>query len=126
MLSSTNQDMKLSETMKLFDKQACYPVVGCYDNKGPYSNAALEIPQSPEHIDTHFLLFTQENPTMPEFLYYDRDDESIQNSNLNPSRWLRIIVHGFSNNRDSVWIKPLQDELLKLKDVRIYLCKFYF
>lgn len=126
MLSSTNQDMKLSETMKLFDKQACYPVVGCYDNKGPYSNAALEIPQPPEHIDTHFLLFTQENPTMPEFLYYDRDDESIQNSNLNPSRWLRIIVHGFSNNRDSVWIKPLQDELLKLKDVRIYLCKFYF
>ncbi|CAF1041590.1 unnamed protein product [Rotaria sp. Silwood1] len=94
----------------------CYPVVGCFDNNEPYNNAGLEVPQSPEHISTQFLLFTQEAPSTPEFLVYDSNDQSIIESNLNSSRWLRIIVHGFTNNRNSIWIKPLQDELLKLKD----------
>ncbi|CAF0740905.1 unnamed protein product [Adineta steineri] len=97
----------------------CYPVVGCFDNNAPFTNAAFEIPQSPEFIDTQFLLFTQETPTNPEFLFYNGNDKSIVESNLNSSRWLRIIVHGFINNRDSIWIKPLKDELLTLKDNEI-------
>lgn len=77
------------------------------------------MPQSPDFIDTHFLLFTQEASITPEFLFYNGNDKSIEESSLNSSRWLRIIVHGFVNNRDSIWIAPLKDELLKLKDVRI-------
>jgi hypothetical protein len=100
------------------DTSVCYPVVGCFDNNDPYNNAALEVPQTPEFIDTHFLLFTQEAPTAPEYLFYDGNDQSITESSLNSSRWLRIIVHGFINNRNSIWIQPLADELLKLKDVR--------
>ncbi|CAF4399896.1 unnamed protein product, partial [Rotaria magnacalcarata] len=115
-MSTMDQAIQVPISPKLFRKSICYPVVGCYDNKEPYNNAALEIPQSPEHIDTHFLLFTQETPTTPEFLFYDGNDQSIRESSVNSSRWLRIIVHGFVNNRSSIWIKPLQDELLKLKD----------
>jgi hypothetical protein len=100
----------------------CYPVVGCFDNNDPFNNAGLEIPQSPEFIDTAFLLFTQEAPTNPEFLSYDASDDSFIQSSINPSRWLRIIIHGFTNNRDSIWIKPLRTELLKLKDVRSFVC----
>ena len=95
----------------------CYPVVGCFDNHPPFDNAASEIPQAPELIDTHFLLFTQEAPTNPEILPYSVDDQVIKESSFNASRWLRIIVHGFINNRDSTWIKPLRDELLKLNNV---------
>ncbi|CAF3377208.1 unnamed protein product [Rotaria socialis] len=115
-MPTMDQAIQVPISPKLFHKSVCYPIVGCYDNKEPYNNAALEIPQSPEHIDTHFLLFTQETPTTPEFLSYDGNDQSIKESSINSSRWLRIIVHGFANNRNSIWIKPLQDELFKLKD----------
>jgi hypothetical protein len=110
----------------------CYPVVGCFDNNDPFNNAGLEVPQSPEFIDTQFLLFTQEASTQPEFLFYNGNDQSITGSSLNSSRWLRIVVHGFVNNRNSIWINPLKEELLKLGDVRIILnfliiiCHEYF
>ncbi|UJR21052.1 hypothetical protein I4U23_024152 [Adineta vaga] len=94
----------------------CYPLVGCFDNNEPFNNAGLEVPQSPEFVDTAFLFFTQETPTNPEFLFYDNDD-SIRNADINPSRWLRIIIHGFTNNRESVWMKKLKNELLKLTNI---------
>ncbi|CAF3013108.1 unnamed protein product [Rotaria sp. Silwood2] len=106
----------LPVTSKQANTSVCYPVLGCFDNNEPYNNAGLEVPQTPEHINTQFLLFTQEASTTPETLFYDGNDQSIIESSINPSRWLRIIVHGFTNNRNSIWIKPLQDELLKLKD----------
>ena len=96
----------------------CYPLVGCFDNNEPFNNAGFEVPQSPDFISTAFLLFTQEAPNVPEFLAYDGTDDSLAQSSINPSRWLRIIIHGFTNNRDSVWIKPLKEALMSLTDVR--------
>jgi hypothetical protein len=109
---------RVEKTPVRVNNSVCYPVVGCFDNNDPFNNAALEVPQPPELIDTQFLLFTQEATTKPEFLFYNGNDQSITESSLNSTRWLRIIVHGFTNNRDSIWIQPLKDELLKLKDVR--------
>ncbi|CAF0827221.1 unnamed protein product [Rotaria sordida] len=105
-----------SSTGPVANTTVCYPIVGCFDNNEPFNNAALEVPQSPEFINTGFLLFTQEAPTNPEIFSYDANDESIMKSSINPSRWLRIIVHGFQNNRESVWIAKLKTELLKLKN----------
>lgn len=94
-----------------------YPVIGCFDNNEPFDNAALELPQDPAVIDTNFLLFTRETATTSELLHYSDNDKSITGSRYNSSRWLRIIVHGFTNNRDSPWIPRLTTELLQLKDV---------
>jgi hypothetical protein len=115
-ISSSNQNIKRQATSA--NTTVCYPLVGCFDNNDPFNNAGLEVPQSPEIIDTAFLLFTQEAPTNPEFLSYNNDD-SIRNADIKPSRWLRIIVHGFTNNRTAPWISKLKTELLKLKNVRI-------
>jgi len=109
---------RAEKTLVHVNTSVCYPVVGCFDNNDPFNNAALQVPQPPELIDTQFLLFTQEASIKPEFLFYNGNDQSITESSLNSTRWLRIIVHGFTNNRDSIWIQPLKDELLKLKDVR--------
>ncbi len=109
---------RAGKTLVHVNTSVCYPVVGCFDNNDPFNNAALQVPQPPELIDTQFLLFTQEASIKPEFLFYNGNDQSITESSLNSTRWLRIIVHGFTNNRDSIWIQPLKDELLKLKDVR--------
>lgn len=115
-ISSNSGLSKRQTTAPVANTTVCYPLVGCFDNNEPFNNAGFEVPQSPDFVQTAFLLFTQESPTNPEFLQYD-DDESILSANLNPSRYLRIIIHGFQNNRDSVWIPPLRNELLKLKNV---------
>ncbi|CAF3266545.1 unnamed protein product [Rotaria sp. Silwood2] len=94
----------------------CYPVVGCFDNNPPFDNAGLSVPQNPSLINTQFLLFTHSAPTNPEFLQYNQNDSSIIKSRFSNSKWLRIIVHGFTNNRNSLWIPRLTEELLKLKD----------
>ena len=119
-LSSNNRNsQRETPTQPRPNTTVCYPIVGCFDNNEPFNNAAFEVPQSPDYVNTAFLLFTQEAPTNPEFLSYDDDDdESIRKANINPSRWLRLIIHGFQNNRDSEWILPLRSALLKLKDVR--------
>jgi hypothetical protein len=122
---STNNipiNLKRQTTPTRVNTTICYPVVGCFDNNDPFNNAGLEVPQSPEFVSTAFLLFTQESPTNPEDLSYDHDDESLRNSNINSSRWLRILIHGFTNNRESVWMKKLKDGLLQLKNVR----KFFY
>ncbi|CAF4798813.1 unnamed protein product [Rotaria sp. Silwood1] len=94
----------------------CYPVVGCFDNNPPFDNAGLAVPQDPTVVNTHFLLFTNSAPTKSEFLQYNKNDSSITNSRFSNTKWLRIIVHGFTNNRNSLWIPRLTEELLKLKD----------
>ncbi|CAF1126987.1 unnamed protein product [Adineta steineri] len=114
-ISSENQINKRQTTGPKPNTTVCYPLVGCFDNNDPFNNAGLEVPQAPEFIETAFLLFTQESPTNPEFLLYD-DDDSIRKVDVNPSRWLRIIIHGFSNNHDSVWMNKMKNELLKLKN----------
>ena len=117
-----------SLNMQPFTSKISHDCVGrVFDNNDPFNNAGLEVPQTPEFIDTAFLLFTQEAPTNPEFLFYDQDDETIINSNINPSRWLRIMIHGFTNNRDSVWMRKLKDGLLQLKNVKkeFYLKKYF-
>ena len=110
-------DRSLAVGAARMERNVCYPAVGCFDNHDPFNNAAQEVPQPPEHVNTQFLHFTQETPTNPEILSYDANDQAIQQLNVNASRWLRIIVHGFGNNRDSPWMTPLKDELLKLRDV---------
>ena len=95
----------------------CYPLVGCFNNHSPFNNADLQTPQSPRKVNTQFLLFTQESQVNPEFIAYDDDDQSIEGYRIDSSRWLRIIVHGFTNNRNSSWIEPMKNELIKLKNV---------
>ena len=101
------------------EKEVCYPTLGCFDNQPPFDNAGGNVPEDPTLIDTHFLLFTKAKAKQPEILQYENNDKSITTSQFNNSNWLRIIVHGFTNNRDSSWIPHMIDELLKLKDVKI-------
>ena len=43
------------------ERKVCYPDVGCFDNHDPFNNAAQEVPQSPDYVNTQFLHFTQED-----------------------------------------------------------------
>lgn len=51
-------------------KAVCYDYVGCFNNLPPFDNAHLNLPQSPNQIDTQFLLFTRRNPQNPDYLNY--------------------------------------------------------
>jgi hypothetical protein len=109
-IQQTNKPARANTTI-------CYPIVGCFDNNEPFNNAVFEVPQSPDFIGTSFLLFTQESPSVPEFLAYNSTDDELIQSSIDPSRWLRVIIHGFINDRHTEWINTLKDELMKLNDV---------
>ena len=60
---------------------------------------------------TEFLLYTRNNIDEEQFLNYNNTD-SIKNSNFNPKLPLKIIIHGFGNNRSTPWIHLLKEEIL--------------
>lgn len=93
-------------------KAVCYDYVGCFNNLPPFDNAHLNLPQSPNQIDTQFLLFTRRNPHNPDYLNYIFPT-SIIYSNYQKTSATKIIIHGFSNSMITPWIHAMKDAFLK-------------
>lgn len=93
-------------------KAVCYDYVGCFNNLPPFDNAHLNLPQSPNQIDTQFLLFTRRNPHNPDYLNYIFPT-SIIYSNYQKTSATKIIIHGFSNSMITPWIYAMKDAFLK-------------
>lgn len=93
-------------------KAVCYDYVGCFNNLPPFDNAHLNLPQSPNQIDTQFLLFTRRNPQNPDYLNYIFPT-SIIYSHYQKTSATKIIIHGFSNSMITPWIHAMKDAFLK-------------
>lgn len=65
-----------------------------------YVNPNAEQDPSPSYIpadDVEFLLFTLQNPLIPQFLRFD-DMSSVANSNWSPNRPTKVICHGWQRS----------------------------
>ena len=75
----------------------CYGDLGCFSRTGhfgdPRHRPISVVPQSPEIINTNFLLYTRQNPYEPQIL--NKSVASIVHSNLNIHRPTKILVAGF-------------------------------
>ena len=80
------------------NSSVCYDDVGCFDNFPPFSNAGNYLPVAPEDINTEFLLFTRKNLENEDTLNY-KDESSILNSKFDRNLPLKLIIHGFGNNK---------------------------
>lgn len=96
----------------------CYDELGCFENSAPFNNTGNYLPIHPDLIGTEFLLFSRANPTEYQTLTY-KDLTSIQDSKYNRNLPLKFIIHGFSNNRETLWIKKLKDAILKKDNVNV-------
>ena len=93
-------------------KEVCYDHIGCFSNASPFTNAYGKIPESPEHMQPRFDLFTRRNPFVAQGLKL-YNEGSISDSNFNGEVKTVVIIHGFQDEGESPWIEEMVEELLK-------------
>ena len=79
----------------------------------PFDNAANHLPTTPEVLRTEFILYNEETlDDSKEHLLSYTDMSILESSKFNPALPLKIIIHGFANNKATPWIIKLKDEIL--------------
>ncbi|XP_007469662.1 PREDICTED: pancreatic lipase-related protein 2 isoform X2 [Lipotes vexillifer] len=101
-------------------KEICYKPFGCFSDEKPWARIfqrPLKLsPWSPKDIDTHFLLYTNENPNNYQEINVT-DLATIEASNFQLDRKTRFIIHGFLNNGEDRWITDLCKKMFKVEKV---------
>ncbi|KAK6188474.1 hypothetical protein SNE40_004641 [Patella caerulea] len=102
------------------NKSICYKDLGCFDNFYPFSNADLDLPDSPEKIGISLTLYTRKNLKngTGQLLQYNNKD-TIKHSNFDGRKPTKIEIHGLANDLNTEWLHELKDELLKKGDFNV-------
>ncbi|XP_075735349.1 pancreatic lipase-related protein 2 isoform X3 [Rhipicephalus microplus] len=96
----------------------CYPLVGCFRTRDPLT-VPTSFPDSPEKLNTSFLLYSRQNRNSSLRLDY-RSRASIERLNLFRERKpLKLIVHGWHESGDSEWVLEAKDLLLNIEDCNV-------
>lgn len=72
------------------------------------------MPDDPEVIKTNFSLFTDEDPLFEQALSY-KEIRTIKNSKFNKNLPLKVIVHGYGDDKESEWLQNMKNTLLKVQ-----------
>lgn len=62
-----------------------------------------------------FFLYTKKNPTVPKTLYVN-DKNALKNSNFDPTKPTRFIIHGWMNSRSSSACVLIRDGTFTVKN----------
>ncbi|XP_040575800.2 pancreatic lipase-related protein 2, partial [Lepeophtheirus salmonis] len=76
-------------------------------------------PQSKETVDLHMWLYTRNNPEEPEVFKYNEAGK-LKDSNFNPSKLTRMVVHGFGGDCNLTWIVQMRRDLLNESDINLF------
>lgn len=95
------------------NKTACYPDLGCFTK-----NHFGKLPSSLESIGTTMWLFTRNNRKKGQKLKYNKK-KTITNSNFDPSKDTKFIIHGFGGSCKLKILKKLRPALLKAENVNV-------
>ena len=74
--------------------EVCWPPYGCYNDNEPFDNNWVQLPQSPQYINTKFMLYTRKESTNPQILD-DQDANSISVSNFDGRKRTVVMCHGY-------------------------------
>ncbi|XP_062958753.1 pancreatic triacylglycerol lipase-like [Cynocephalus volans] len=100
-------------------KEVCYDRLGCFSNEEPWAGTAQRpltvLPDSPEDVNTRFLLYTNENPDSYQKLA--ADSSTISSSNFKTSRKTRFIIHGFIDTGEESWLANMCKNMLQVESV---------
>ncbi|XP_005387909.1 PREDICTED: inactive pancreatic lipase-related protein 1 [Chinchilla lanigera] len=101
-------------------KEVCYGDLGCFSDAEPWAGTAVRplkiLPWTPEKIDTHFLLYTNENPDNFQILHLS-DPSTIEASNFQTTRKTRFIIHGFIDKGDESWVTDMCKAMFEVEEV---------
>ncbi|XP_015759009.1 PREDICTED: inactive pancreatic lipase-related protein 1-like [Acropora digitifera] len=101
----------------LWPKKVCYESYGCFKQT---FGLFQKLPQSPAEIGTTFHLFTRQNKQTAQNLD-DATEGTLKASNFRNSRRTIFVVHGFLENINNRWVKPMKDALLEKENCNVIL-----
>uniref|UniRef100_A0A0B7AM58 Lipase domain-containing protein n=1 Tax=Arion vulgaris TaxID=1028688 RepID=A0A0B7AM58_9EUPU len=87
-----------------------YTGLGCFTLDPPFTNTDW-LPQTPVSIGLRFLLYTRNNPAMPDILSAT-NRSSINLSNIRPQLPVKFIIHGYLQNAGMEYIVNMTNALL--------------
>ncbi|XP_053552499.1 pancreatic triacylglycerol lipase-like [Bombina bombina] len=100
--------------------EVCFERIGCFTNNVPWSGTLERpipaLPWSPILINTHFLLYTRDNPDNFQDINAV-NSSTITASNFKPSKKSRFIIHGFIDKGEQNWLKNMCRAMLQVEDV---------
>uniref|UniRef100_A0A5F9C3V3 Triacylglycerol lipase n=1 Tax=Oryctolagus cuniculus TaxID=9986 RepID=A0A5F9C3V3_RABIT len=99
--------------------EICYDRLGCFSDDVPWAGTAERpiktLPEDPKHVNTRFLLYTNENQDSYQEL--TADASTIKNSNFKTNRKTRFIIHGFIDKGEESWLHDLCKNLFQVETV---------
>ena len=101
--------------------KVCYGKYGCFSDDPPFDNSLIALPSHPDTIGTNFVLHTgtRANALQKEEILDTDKNESITNSSFDPLLKVKFIVHGFTQNGQTAWVKEMVQELLKKEKMNV-------
>lgn len=115
-------DLENAKRFLKMRKRVCYGDLGCFSITGKYFSLTrrpvVVLPQSPEEINTKFLLFTRLNKASPHSLIYNNAD-SVLRSKFSSSRPTKLIIHGFLGDGILGWMNRIRQAMLKRVDCNV-------
>ena len=99
----------------------CFDFEGCFSNEIPYTHTGDYLPMHPDDLQTAILLYTRKNSELENANILDyKNAASLQNTPFDRRLPLKIIIHGFGNNRTSPWITTLAKSILNKEEVNVF------
>nr|KAI8754401.1 inactive pancreatic lipase-related protein 1-like [Biomphalaria glabrata] len=95
--------------------------LGCFPLSYPFNNSAGFYPQSPESMNIQFHVYSRRHNITVTL----GDVQQNLLNNYNVSRNTVLIIHGYLEGQDEIWIKDLIRELLIKNDVNIITVDWY-
>ena len=74
--------------------EVCWPPYGCFNDDQPFDNNWVQLPQSPQYLNTKFMLYTRKESTNPQILS-DLDANTISISHFDGRKKTVIMCHGY-------------------------------
>ncbi|KAH9523766.1 Inactive pancreatic lipase- protein 1 [Bulinus truncatus] len=101
----------------------CYsdPPVGCFPSGYPFNNSGGFYPQSPDTINIRFHLYSRRQNVTVSLGNTLQDVQTSYNASLNTV----IIIHGYLEGPDEIWIRELTTELLRRNDTNVFTLDWY-
>ncbi|XP_039727032.1 pancreatic lipase-related protein 2-like isoform X1 [Pteropus medius] len=101
-------------------KEICYRPLGCFSDEKPWAGILQRplklFPWVPKDIDTHFLLYTNEN--LDNYQRISATDlATTEASNFQLDRKMRFIIHGFIDKGEESWLTDMCKKMFKVEQV---------
>ncbi|XP_075468110.1 inactive pancreatic lipase-related protein 1-like isoform X2 [Ascaphus truei] len=101
-------------------EKVCYNRIGCFSDDKPWTGTKerprVNLPWTPEKINTRFLLYTRSNQDSFQVISAIIPF-TITSSHFCAGRKTRIVIHGFTSSGEDVWVTKMCKVLLEVEDI---------